>query len=121
MLVFLFSISGEVILACDRCNEPIQIPLFGEERLIVKFGDEYSEQSYEVQIIPESESKFDTAPFLYEFIHLLLPMRRIHPEDEKSDSACAQTVMDKIEELSQKPKEDPRWEKLKELGMKNEK
>ena len=120
MLAFLFSIAGEVTVPCDRCNELIQVPLFGEERLIVKFGDEFSEQSDEVQIIPESESKFDTAPFLYEFIHLLLPIRRIHPEDEKSDSACAQAVMDKIEELAQKPKEDPRWEKLKELGMRND-
>jgi len=115
MLIFLFSISGEVTLPCDRCNELLQLPLLGEERLIVKYSDEFSEQSDEVQIIPESESQFDTAPFLYEFIHLLLPMRRVHPEDEKGNSTCDQKMIDKLEELSQKPKEDPRWEALKQL------
>ena len=121
MLIFHCSISGVVTLSCDRCNGLIEIPLEGEERLIVKFGEEFSEQSDDVLIIPESESQFDTAPSLNEFIHLLLPMKRLHPEDENGNSTCDQEMIDKLEELSQKPKVDPRWEKLKELGIKNKK
>lgn len=62
MMIFRFRISGEVTLPCDRCNEPVVLPVQGDEQLIVKFGKEYAEQSDEVLVIPETESQFNTAP-----------------------------------------------------------
>ncbi|MFH1159445.1 MAG: DUF177 domain-containing protein [bacterium] len=117
MLIFHFSISGEVTLPCDRCNEPVQLEVNGKERLIVKFGDTFEEQSEELQIIPESETHFDTAPFFYECIHLLLPMRRIHPENGQGKNSCNPEILRKLDELTTHHEPDPRWEKLKELGI----
>jgi len=118
MLLFQFTINGEVSLPCDRCTEPITIPIRGKERLIVKFGDEFLELDEEIQIIPESETQFDTSPFLYEYIHLLLPMKRVHAEDDQGNSSCNPDMLAKLNELLQNRTQDPRWEKLKDVGRK---
>jgi len=119
MLVFHFSIEGEVILPCDRCNEPVHLKVNGKERLVVKFGDTFEEQSDELQIIPESETHFDTAPFLYECIHLLLPMRRIHPEEGLGRNSCNPEILQKLDELTAHHNPDPRWDALKQLKIDN--
>jgi len=117
MLLFHFSLSGEVKLPCDRCLEEVIIPVEGSEQLIVRFGETFSEESDDVVIIPETETRFDVAPYLYEYVHLLLPMRRVHPDDEQGNSTCNPEVIKKLEELSKHPEEDPRWEGLKELRI----
>jgi len=63
MMDFHFAIEGKVSVRCDRCNEPVEIPVSGEERLIVKLGDRYMEESEEVQVVPETAGKIDLAPF----------------------------------------------------------
>ncbi len=115
MLVLKFRLSGWVETLCDRCNEPLQCPVEGEERLIVKFGEAYEEQSDEVQVIPEFASRLDVSPFVYEYIHLLLPVRRVHPDTEQGESTCNPAVLKKLEELSGSETEDPRWEALRKL------
>lgn len=115
MLLFLFTLTGNVTLPCDRCNEPVAIPISGKERLIVKFGEEFSELDEEIQIIPESETSFDVSPFLFEYIHLLLPMKRVHPEDDQGNSTCNPDMLARLNQFLQNRAQDPRWEKLKEL------
>jgi uncharacterized protein len=115
MLIFQFLFSGRVLVPCDRCSDPVEVPVEGEERLIVKFGDSYEEQSEEVQIIPETATRFDLGPFIYEYIHLLMPVKRVHPDDENGNSTCDPLVLKKLNELSQGPAADPRWEALKAL------
>jgi len=118
MLIFLFTIDGEVSLPCDRCADPVTIPINGKERLIVKFGEEFSELDEEVQIIPESETQIDVSPFLYEYIHLLLPMKRVHEEDDQGNSSCNPDMLTKLNELIHSRAQDPRWEKLKDVRRK---
>jgi len=115
MLLFHFSIDGSVSIPCDRCNEPVAIPISGNERLIVKFGEEFSELDDEILIIPESETSFDVSPFLYEYIHLLLPMKRVHPEDEQGKSTCNPDMLARLNQFLRKRALDPRWEKLNEI------
>lgn len=119
MLIFSFTVSGTASLPCDRCNEPVSLPVSVSERLIVKFGEEFQEQDDEVQIIPETESRFDTAPILYEYIHLALPMRRVHPEDDMGTSRCQPDMLARLQQLLKKRGPDPRWEKLKEVRGKS--
>ncbi len=117
MLVFRFILTGQVTVLCDRCNEPVGIPVQGEKRLIVKFGDSYEEQSDEVQVIPETITRIDVSTFIYEYIHLLMPARRVHPDDEQGHSTCDPLVLKKLDELTQVPSADPRWDVL--LKLKN--
>lgn len=118
MLVLHFDLAGTVTLPCDRCSEPMEIPVSGHEDLIVKFGNDFHEESESIQIIPEGETQLDVSPFIYEYIHLLIPVRRIHPEDEEGNSSCDPEIMKRIDALSDSHEPDPRWDALKKLTSK---
>lgn len=115
VLAFHFSFDGKVILPCDRCFEPVDLKISGTEHLIVKFGDGYYEENEELQIIPEGVNQFDISPFLYEYIHLLLPVRRVHPEDENGNSLCDPEIIKMLDQTSSPGEPDPRWEVLNKL------
>jgi uncharacterized protein len=119
MLVLKFHVDGNVEMPCDRCNQLFILPLKGEEQLIIKFGNDYHEENEEVQIIPEGETQVDVSPFIYEYMHLLLPIRRVHPDDEEGHSLCDPEVIKRIEERETISEPDPRWEVLKKLKPKN--
>jgi uncharacterized protein len=119
MLVLHFTIEGFVEVLCDRCYSPFSQPVKGKETLIVKFGKDFHEENEEVQIIPEGELHIDVSPFIYEYIHLLLPYRKVHPEDEEGNSLCDPEVIKRIEERETLSEPDPRWEVLKKLKTKN--
>jgi len=107
-----------VKVACDRCNELMDVGVSGNERLIVKLGDHYYEESEDVQVIPDTAHQFDLGPFIYEYIHLLLPIRRVHPEDEAGNSRCDPEILKKLKELSERHIQDPRWDVLTKLKNK---
>jgi uncharacterized protein len=114
-----FDLEGVVEVACDRCNLSLEIEVKGTERLVVKLGDRFEEESESVQVIPESDHKIDLASFIYEYIHLLLPARRVHPDDEKGKSLCDPEVIKKLNELNEHHEPDLRWEALKSLKNKS--
>jgi uncharacterized protein len=108
-------ISGKVRVSCDRCNELMDVEVNGNERLIIKLGDHYYEESEDVQVIPDTAYQFDLTPFMYEYIHLLLPIRRVHPEDKDGNSQCDPEIIKKLKELSERHIQDPRWDALNQL------
>jgi uncharacterized protein len=118
MLILNFLINGNVEMPCDRCYEPFLLPVSGRERLIVKFGDGYHEENEEVQIIPLGETHVDISSFIYEFVHLLVPVRRVHPDDENGNSLCDPEIIKRIDEREGSSEPDPRWEVLKKLKPK---
>ncbi|MEI6575289.1 MAG: DUF177 domain-containing protein [Bacteroidota bacterium] len=118
MLIFNFDIEGSVNLECDRCLEPFDMSLQGHERLIVKFGEAYAEESEEMIVIPFSEHQFNIAHLLYEYISLTIPFQRFHPEDEFGESGCDPEFLNKLKEFEADSPTDPLWDKLK--GIKPE-
>ncbi len=115
MLIFDTRIKGQVVVPCDRCLGNLDYPVEGKERLFVKFGPEYMEESEEVMIIPEKESQFDLSPFIYEYIMLLLPYQRVHADENE----CDQEMIQKLNDHSESG-DDPRWDALKDLKNKFE-
>jgi uncharacterized metal-binding protein YceD (DUF177 family) len=73
-----FYLHGAVKIPCDRCLDEVELPVESRNKLMVKFGKEFSEESDEVVIIPEEEGAINVAWFLYEFIVLSLPMKHVH-------------------------------------------
>ena len=116
MLIFEFEIKGYVNIDCDRCLNEMEYPVEGNERLIVKFGQELREESEEIMVIPETDSHIDISTFIYEYIVLMLPYKRVHPE---GDEACSNEVVDMIDKQAS-IEEDPRWDALKGLKDKLE-
>ena len=123
MLVFQFHFFGTVTLPCDRCGELVDIPINSSETLIVKIGNpgegRTGANNDDVEWIPETTTRFDTAPFIYETMHLLLPIKRVHPTTKDGKSACNPEILKKLNELCHRQTIDDRWEPLKELTLEN--
>ncbi len=115
MLVLYFDIKGSVNVMCDRCLDQFEQPVTGEARLIVKFGDSYSEESDEVVVIPESDYKLNVSQYIYEFINLFLPIKRVHPNDEQGVSKCNPEFVNRLKGPEEYETTDPRWDVLKLL------
>jgi uncharacterized metal-binding protein YceD (DUF177 family) len=73
-----FNLAGVVLVPCDRCLDYMDLPIETTARLIVKFGKDYSEESDEIVVIPESEGSINIAWFLYEFVALAIPIKHVH-------------------------------------------
>ncbi|UYW01190.1 DUF177 domain-containing protein [Flavobacterium agricola] len=139
-LELLFSHSGTVTLPCDVTNEVFDLPISGQLKLIVKFGEEFNDDNEELLILPFAEFQVDIKQYVYEMIVLSIPVKRIHPdvvvdeEDELDflddedfelfDSINDEDDLDEDEEENESEKQesetqndtiDPRWEKLKQL------
>lgn len=104
-----FLIRGEAPLACDRSLEVFQQPFHIDKKVVFKYGAEEKEVSEDVVIITPHREKLDLGQYIYEFIILAIPAKRLHPRFERED-------VDEFVYLSGEKKEiDPRWETLKKL------
>lgn len=127
MLDLEFFIQGKVELGCDRCMEEYWQELDIHKMLYVKFGDKYEEQSDDVIIIPSTESHFDISQYVYEFVVLGLPAKRVHPGGNKKEDNCDPGIIEQLDEYitfgknkgNKKEKDgtstDSRWDALKNL------
>ena len=122
MLVLKFFIKGTTHVECDRCSDMFDLKVTGEQQLIVKLGEEDFGDNDEIIALPFGESEIDVSRYIYEFIVLSLPLRRLHP-DVKGKTTCNKEVLKKLEEIALKEEEekkiDPRWEKLKGIKFDN--
>ena len=121
MLVLDFSAEGITNTLCDRCSENFDLSVQGKNKLIVKLGTDDFEEESDIVSIPLTDSELDVAQYIYEYIILSLPKRRIHPENKKGKSSCNPETLKKLEKILLKEKKktiDPRWEKLKSLKIK---
>lgn len=116
MMIFKLGFVGDVMVTCDRCTNEFSCPLSDSQKLIVKLGAEYFEESDDVVVIPETDYQFDLSPYIYEFIHLALPARLLHPDDEDGNSTCDPDMLRLLESLHPTESIDPRWEALKKLN-----
>lgn len=122
LLILEFRISGEVWVECDRCLEEFPLEIEAENRIIIKFGDEAFEESDEIVVIPRESSEINVEQFIYEFINLALPIKKVHPDDEDGNSLCNPDVLKKLNGNAPETNDsiiDPRWEGLKNFFKKN--
>jgi len=116
MMIYTVGLEGKVLVTCDRCTDEFYFPVSDTQKLIVKLGAEYFEESEDVVVIPETDYQFDLSPYIYEFIHLALPVQLVHPDDEQGNSTCDPEMLRILESLSTTENVDPRWEALKKLN-----
>lgn len=118
MLELYFSIEGTVMVTCDRCLDEFEMPIANEANLFVKFGDASEEQTDEIIVLSHNEFELDIAQYIYEFVHLSLPYKRVHPDDANGNSTCNKEMLKKLEEYvvrEQDNKKDSPWDDLKNL------
>jgi uncharacterized metal-binding protein YceD (DUF177 family) len=128
MLLLQFQIDGWVELICDRTLEPFQHPIQINQQLILKYGEENKELTDEIEIITRDTQRINVAHYIFEFIGLSLPMKKLHPslKDEPAEVETEEGILVYRSESSteangaeaapdEEAKIDPRWQALKKL------
>lgn len=116
LMDFKFYFEGYIELKCDRCLEKFNFPIEGNFRLIVKYGESYEEISDEIITIPHNDANVELSQFIYEYINLMLPIKKVHPDDEFGNSTCNKEMIEQLNNYTEQ-KSDPRWDKLKEIKL----
>ena len=130
MIQLNFHTVGSVTLTCDRSLEPFEEPIDQDDRIILKFGDHNEELTDEIEIINRNTTRINVARYIFDFIALALPVKKIHPdlrgEEEEADPFDeAEGILvyssgdAESEETEEEEKIDPRWEALKKLKGEN--
>lgn len=131
-----FHTEGVVWVPCDRCLDEMEQPITSSDKLMVKFGHEYAEEGDNLIVIPEEEGAINVAWFIYEFIALAIPMKRVHApgkcnrtmtdklskhlrhsgdEDAEGEFEIEDTDMPDVDEPLENAPTDPRWDELKKI------
>lgn len=122
MLVLHFDISGTVKVICDRCADNFDMPLHGNNKLIVKVGGDFEQsEDDDITCVADNEHKIDLTQYIYEYIILSIPIKRVHPEK----AACNEAALGKLsgfaveedDKNNEEPKNDPRWDNLKNIKL----
>ena len=118
---FNFALNGTVVVPCDRCLDDLEVDVDTENTLRVKLGEEYADDG-DIVIVPEQDGDLNIAWYLYEFIVLALPMKRVH-----APGKCNREMTGKLKKHSAERSEedvdnedqvfDPRWEGLKNIQI----
>jgi len=114
-------INGRAEVVCDRCLETFYMPVSSVNRLFVKQGREWEENDPDMITMPLDEHEIDLSQFFYEYIHLALPLKRIHPDNTEGHSMCNPEMIRKLNDLLRPGGEVsvPRWDDLKKLTKNN--
>ena len=74
-----FTCKGMLKIPCDRCLDPIDHEVDTTYHIIVKYGDDYNDESDDLLVIPHSDNYLNVAYMLYDTIVLTIPLRHVHP------------------------------------------
>lgn len=115
-----FSFEGTTKAACDRCLAAVDFPVNGNNRLIVKFAEEYLED-IDVVYIPIKTETLNIAKYIYEYLCLAVPYVKIYDCDVDKNKPCDTemlTFLDKQADDNDKElKDNPNstWDQLKNI------
>ncbi|MBX9852498.1 MAG: DUF177 domain-containing protein [Cytophagaceae bacterium] len=124
-----FEIQGRVELTCDRSLEKFDYSVDVTNHLIFKYGNEFSELTEEIITIPRDLPTLNVAQYIYEFIGLAVPMKKLHPrfQNEQGEETEEEAILvyttkkegdeedEETENTDEKEVKDPRWEILNNL------
>lgn len=123
MLALAFDITGTVNLPCDRCGDSYDQPIECHRRMVIHLGGEPQDDEDDIVVLAAHDHSLDLSRYLFEFITLSIPSRRVHPDNADGTSGCDPEVIAKLNELRTGDDEDgnapsdPRWAALKGLSF----
>ncbi len=131
-----FTLTGDVTVACDRCLDDLQLPVESGYHIVVKYGDEFRQDSDELLEIPESDDSVNVAYMIYDTAMLAIPIKHVHPlgkcnramsallkkhravRPDDPDAELEDELLDGIDDAQDggSAPSDPRWDALKGLN-----
>ncbi|MCU0416809.1 MAG: DUF177 domain-containing protein [Cytophagaceae bacterium] len=122
-----FSLVGTIELICDRSLESFDYPIESKQHLIFKYGETSGEITEDIIGITRDTIKINVAQYLYEFISIEIPIKKIHPRFNTESNVSDEDILiystgnadsSEDEPIGDDPI-DPRWLALKSLQDKN--
>jgi uncharacterized metal-binding protein YceD (DUF177 family) len=113
MITLTISLDAEIELICDRSLDSFMYPVEESNEVRLKFGDHWEELNDDLILIPANTQKVDIAQFVYEFLTLAMPMKKLHPRYKDQEDFSIIDGED-TDPSSDEPI-DPRWNELKKL------
>ena len=77
-----FTMEGMLEVPCDRCLEPVKVPIDATYDLIVRHGEDFDDSADDLLVIPENETHLDVSGMIYDTLLLEIPLRCVHAEGE---------------------------------------
>lgn len=131
-----FAINGEIVLICDRCLDDLQFPVDATYHIVVKYGEDYCDDSDELLIIPESDNYLNVAYMLYDTVSLAIPIKHVHAQGKCNRAMSAMLKKHRARnaddeyagsedgvaddyDATEPETTDPRWDELKKLTDNN--
>ncbi|MGA0556955.1 YceD family protein [Larkinella sp. VNQ87] len=124
MIQLNFHIRGTVELTCDRSLELFDEPFDIREQLFLKYADRTEELTDEIELIQWDTQQINVARYLFDFIVLSLPMKKLHPRFRDEEAGESDDQEGKVVYRSEpsepdaeegEPPIDPRWDLLRKL------
>jgi uncharacterized metal-binding protein YceD (DUF177 family) len=116
-LVLDFDFAGKAFTECDRCLADIQLPVKGQNRLLVKFTEDDGEDEADVFYLDPEVSSFKIAQFVYEYICLALPMIKVYDCEKDVPKPCDEEMLKYLKKDSESEENNnPFKEALKNLN-----
>ena len=116
-----FKIKGAARLICDRSLEPFDFPIENTNKIVFKYGEEFQEITEEIVVIPRDTATLELGQYMYEFIALEIPLKKLHPKfkDEANEDDVSEGKIVYSSGTTDEKKDDedidPRWNILKKL------
>ena len=115
---------GNVEQICDRSLDEYDEPVNTRQTMLLKFGDHNEELSDEIELIERNTATINVARYIFEFISLSLPMKRLHPrfrneddeEDDQNGKLIYRSDAETNDDADNPPDVDPRWAALRKLS-----
>ncbi len=121
LLTLNFNLTGTVGIACDRCLKDFDLEIESNENLVVKHGNP-NESTDDILVIPEGIDEFELKQYLYEYITLAVPIRKVPCEKDSELYKCDAKTLKSLNAISTavEKKEDvemnnPMWEQLSKI------
>lgn len=133
-----FTITGEVVLICDRCLDDLHFPIDATYHIVVKYGEDYNDDSDDVLEIPNSDATLNVAYMIYDTVVLAIPIKHVHPlgkcnrqmsailkkhraQANGEDAELENELIDEIDNIdaaadNDSSATDPRWDALRKLS-----
>ena len=111
-----FHTEGVVHIPCDICLDDMDQNIESDDRLTVKFGEDYSEDD-DLVTVAENEGILDVSWFIYEFIDLNIPIKHVHAPGKCNPAMIEMLQQHSAARSGEEEEEtvDPRWAALLKL------
>lgn len=118
LFVLNFTIAGTVEVECDKCLDNFDLPVYNEPTIFIKVSGKNKAQTDSLLTISSSQTEINVAQLIYEYIILSIPIKHVHPANEKGESVCNPKMIEILNNNTNNNnnnENDPRWDVLKDI------